>query len=329
MLITLAPNVDPKAAELLDRIDGVELRLNAPRSAIVTDDNAVPVEVEVLDADQLAAQSPFSGGEVERLVVVNAVLDDETAARLEDAGISYLDVGGRSWLRNETRTRRVRHRADAARRSLYPASVRLAQLLADHPDEPWTQRQLADRGMTTQPTAQRLLLRLEIEGLMERRGKGRATTRWVADAIRMRRWLSREARPRRVFSLSCYVDDPGDLTSFPGRGIAMTGTEAARSLGFPVATSRERIAMARVDVAEHELEEIPEALGGFRTESGANLLLIADPDHLAFTDLRPSGDGLPPLAPPSRIMLDLFLEPRGEAAANVFLDLWGERELRK
>ena len=83
----------------------------------------------------------------------------------------------------------------------------------------------------------------------------------------------------------------------------------------------------RVSVRPEELEDVPEALGGFRTEQGANLILIADPDRLAFTDAIGRPDSWL-LAPPSRIMLDLYLEARGEAAVDVFLDLWGEKEVR-
>ena len=82
--------------------------------------------------------------------------------------------------------------------------------------------------------------------------------------------------------------------------------------------------MVRVNVTADELEDIPEAIGGFRTEVGANLTLVADPDRFAFVD--PYFDGRRRLiAPPSRIMLDLHLEARGGAAADVFLDLWGDR----
>jgi len=58
----------------------------------------------------------------------------------------------------------------------------------------------------------------------------------------------------------------------------------------------------------------------------ANLTLIADPEHLAGSDARTDGDGRV-TAPPSRVMLDLYLEPRGEAAVGVFLDLWGSKEI--
>ena len=73
--------------------------------------------------------------------------------------------------------------------------------------------------------------------------------------------------------------------------------------------------MLRVNVNDDELEDIPGALGGFRTVEGANLLLVADPDRLAFVDRDASTDGHF-TAPPSRVLLDLYLEPRGAAAAE-------------
>jgi hypothetical protein len=94
---------------------------------------------------------------------------------------------------------------------------------------------------------------------------------------------------------------------------------------MPVLT-RATTPTVRVSARPEELEDVPEALGGFRTEDGANLILIADPDRLAFVDAF-AGSGGRLLAPPSRIMLDLFLEARGEAAVDVFLSLWGDREV--
>jgi hypothetical protein len=211
------------------------------------------------------------------------------------------------------------------RRRLYPASVRLAQLLADHPREPWTERGLARRAGTTQTTAHRLLGRLEREALLEREGKGPSTLRWVRDPLAMRSWLARQARPQKVARLACFVESPERLPTVVGRTLALTGAAAAAAIGMPVMT-REATAMVRVSVRPEELEDVPEALGGFRTESGPNLILIADPDRLAFVDAVAGPDGRL-MAPPSRVMLDLFLEARGEAAVDVFLSLWGDREI--
>ena len=107
--------------------------------------------------------------------------------------------------------------------------------------------------------------------------------------------------------------------------MVLTGALAAEGMGLPVLTGMQR-PLYRVQASGENLEQIPQALGGFRTERGANLMLIADPEQLASSDARTDGDGRV-TAPPSRIMLDLYLEPRGEAAVGVFLDLWGSKEI--
>lgn len=311
-------------ADLLARIDDVETVSGAPQSVVVTEADAFPVEIEVLDAERVEERIARPEKDGSRLLlVVNAILDDETAARLEDAGISYVDATGRRWLRSWQRTKRSLQSAAGTKRGLYAASIRLGQLLSDHPDESWSERGLAKRGHTTQATAHRFLARLEKEGLIEREGQGRGTTRWVRDNARMRAWLAREGRPRRVTRLSCFVRDPTDLPELAGRTFALTGAAAAEAIGIPVLT-RKGDPMVRVNVTADELEDIPEAIGGFRTAAGANLTLLADPDRLAFVD--PYFDrGRRLIAPPSRIMLDLYLEARGQAAVDVFLDLWGDR----
>jgi hypothetical protein len=74
--------------------------------------------------------------------------------------------------------------------------------------------------------------------------------------------------------------------------------------------------MYRVDARGADFEGLPARLGGFRTSRGANLTLISDPGLLGLADARRDLDLT--VAPPSRIMLDLFLEPRGAAAVEVF-----------
>jgi hypothetical protein len=100
---------------------------------------------------------------------------------------------------------------------------------------------------------------------------------------------------------------------------------ASRGVADELRALRETVAEP-VDPGDVDLEQIPQALGGFRTERGANLTLIADPEHLASSDARTDADGRV-IAPPSRVMLDLYLEPGGEAAVGVFLDLWGSKDI--
>lgn len=324
LVIALAEDVDSRVADILRKLDEVKIVENAPQTALITEEAALPVRVVLVEAEEIWERVQSEHDE-EELLVINAVLDDDAAARLEDANAGYIDAAGRRWLRDWERTRRVREATVGGRRRLYAASVRLAQLLADHPREPWTERGLARRGQTTQTTAHRLLGRLEGEGLLLREGRGPSTQRWVRDPVGLRSWLAQQGRPRRVARLACFVEDPERPRGAVGRTLALTGAAAAAAIGMPV-LSGAAIPTMRVSASPEELEDVPEALGGFRTRRGANLILIADPDRLAFVDALP-GLGGTLLAPPSRIMLDLFLEPRGEAAVDVFLGLWGDREV--
>lgn len=326
LLIAIGNDVDTRAVGILRRLDDVQIVEGSPRSVLITDEAVSEVRIELVEADEIEDRARVKRGDDEELLVINAVLDENAAAWLEDANASYIDAAGRRWLRSWARTKRASDTVAGGKRRLYAASVRLAQLLADHPWEPWTERGLAQRGQTTQTTAHRLLGRLEGEGLLAREGRGPSTQRRVRDSVVMRSWLARQARPRKVARLSCFVEDPERPRAVVGRTLALTGAAAAAVIGMPVLTRGVNPTM-RVSARPEELEDVPEALGGFRTESGSNLILIADPNRLAFVDAVEGPDGQL-LAPPSRIMLDLFLEARGEAAADVFLSLWGDREVR-
>ncbi len=326
LVIAISNDVDSRAVGILRNLDDVKIVENSPKSVLITEDAVSPVRIQLVEANEIGDPVWVKRRGDDELLVINAVLDDASAARLEDANASYIDAAGRHWLRSWARTKRASATAAGGKRRLYAASVRLAQLLADHPQEPWTERGLARRGHTTQTTAHRLLGRLESEGLLLREGRGPSTLRRVRNPLEMRSWLARQARPRKVARLGCFVEDPEHPRKAVGRTLALTGAAGAAAIGMPVLT-RAAAPTIRVSAKPEELEDVPEALGGFRTEDGPNLILIADPDRLAFVDAIPRPDG-ELLAPPSRIMLDLFLEARGEAAVDVFLSLWGDREVR-
>lgn len=325
-LITLRSDVDSRVADAFSRLPDVNVIRDAPESAVVVAGQAFPVEAAVIDNGELAGLLDREGSEGRRVLMINAVLDDATAARLEDAGISFVDATGRAWLPGQALTKRVRDRLPARRRALRAGSLRPAQLIADHPDQAWTIRRLAERGASSEVTAHRLLKTLEEARLMERYGRGRGMERRVVDIEGTRRWLAEHGRPSSPQRLSCFVRDPDALpTSIVSHEMVLTGALAAERMGLPVLTGTQRPTY-RVQVSGEDLEQIPQALGGFRTERGANLTLIADPEHLASADARTDPDGRA-IAPPSRVMLDLYLEPRGEAAVGVFLDLWGSKDI--
>jgi hypothetical protein len=325
-LITLRTDVDPRVADAFSRLPDVDVIRDAPESAVVIAGQAFPVEAGVIEGRALAGLLERERSDGRRVLMIEAVLDDSTAARLEDADIGFVDAAGRAWLPGQTLTKRVRDRLPTRQRALRAGSLRPAQLIADHPDEAWTIRRLAEQGASSEVTAHRLLRTLEEARLIERHGRGRGMERRVVDVEGVRRWLAEHGRPSSAQRLPCFLRDPNAVpASIAGHGMVLTGALAAERMGLPVLTGVQR-PLYRVQVSGEDLEQIPRALGGFRTERGANLTLIADPERLAGGDARTDADGRV-MAPPSRVMLDLYLEPRGEAAVGVFLDLWGSKDV--
>jgi len=327
-LITLHPDVDPQVADAFDRIPEVNVVRNAPESAVVIAGQAFPVEAGAIESRELAGLLDRERSDGRRVLMIKAVLDDAMAARLQDADIGFVDGAGRAWLPGQTLTKRVRERLPTHRRALRAGSLRPAQLIADHPREAWTIRRLAERSASSEVTAHRLLTTLEDARLIERHGRGRGMKRRVVDIEGVRRWLAEHGRPSSTSArrLSCFVRDPHAVpASFADYEMVLTGALAAERMGLPVLTGVQR-PLYRVQASGEDLERIPQALGGFRTERGANLTLISDPEHLASGDARTDADERV-IAPPSRVMLDLYLEPRGEAAVGVFLDLWGSKDI--
>jgi hypothetical protein len=318
--------VDSRVADAFSHLPDVDVIRDAPESAVVIAGEAFPVEAGVIESGELDGLLDRERSDGRRMVMINAVLDDATAARLEDADIGFVDAAGRAWIPGQTLSKRAHDRMPAPRRALRAGSLRPAQLIADHPEAAWTIRRLAERGASSEVTAHRLLKTLEEARLIERHGRGRGMERRVVDAEGVRRWLAEHGRPSSVQRLSCFVRDPNTVpASIAGHELVLTGASAAERMGLPVLTGMPR-PLYRVQASGEDLEQIPQALGGFRTERGANLTLIADPEHLATGDARTDADGRV-IAPPSRVMLDLYLEPRGEAAAGVFLDLWGSKNI--
>jgi hypothetical protein len=322
-LVTLGPSVPAFVGHALRRLPGVTVVEGAPETSVVRHGAAQVLVPEVVDVREVRARlNADRRGSEKRppLLAVQGAVDDRTAARLEDLGIGFADIEGRAWLAGTPRSTRARERSTKSRH-LRPESLRLAQLLADHPGERWTQRSLASRGDSTQVTAQRLLRRLEDEGLVVREGGGRTTERTVASTVALRRWLLEHGRPERTVRLSFFVRDPTDIPDQVGNvHLALTGSRAAERLGVPVATAQAPPTF-RADCGPERLEDLPALLGGFRTDEGATATLLADPGRLGHVDARRLDDGTL-VAPPSRVMLDLLLESRGTSTAELFADLW-------
>ena len=302
----------------------------APASAFVGADGVRSVAVSVVGLDDLwqltNVDEDIADREALPLALINGVLDAQDASRLEDAGVGYVDRASQAWLPGFLLTSRVGTTDTTdSRKALGPASLRAAQLIADHPTRPWTEPRLSHEAEVGNSTAHNLMSALEQHGLLERHGGGRSTRRTVTDVQSLRRWVVAHRTRGRTARLSCFVRDSTALpAAVDGVRLVHTGAHGAQLMGMPVLSNVAR-PMVRAAVGAKDLEGLPSRLGGFRTARGANLLLVADPHRLAALDARPLGNVW--VAPPSRIAMDLHYEPRGEAAADVFLDLWKDRVL--
>jgi len=323
-LVTLRSGSPTEIADMLRRLPDVEVVADAPDSAVVAETGVTPVDPRVVRADEIEGLLLAPASARKPLLLVRAVLDERSARRLEDAGVGFVDAALRSWLPGQPVSPATRQLASPLP-ALRSGGLRLAQLLSDHPADDWTERGLAERGRTSPVTAHHLLARLEREGHVQRHGAGRSARRRVTDVGAMRAWLLQNGRPTRIASLSCFIDEPQAIPPrLDNHLLALTGARAAERIGLPVLTAVPRFTY-RVDAIGDDLERLPARLGGFRTERGANVVLIADAGRVGLSDAHEHEDAL--VVPPSRVMLDLCLEPRGDAAAQAFRDLWTDREI--
>jgi hypothetical protein len=317
-LVTLERGVDPALVDALRDISEIDVVVDAPQSVVMTATGATAVAPAVVTVDDLERPPRTSGRTA--LLLIEGVLDAAAAARLEDDGIGFVDRSGRWWLPGTPRSPTTSTPTTTSQpRRMRGPRIRMAQLLVDHPGHEWTERRLADRARSTQQTAHQLLSWLERHGYVERIGTGRSSHRRVADPRPLAAWLIQVAAPPRGGLLRCYVPDPDDLEELHVP-LVLTGASAAAAVGFRVLTGTSA-PIYRARTTRAVIDEIPSELGGFRTDRGHNLSLLADADDLAYLDATRLEDGRL-VAPPSRIMLDLALEPRGRNAMAAFMDLW-------
>lgn len=317
--ITLDQRVSRRARRAFELLDGVCVSA-APHTTLITDEGVAVLDVVEVGIEALGSVDAGAGAST--LLLIAGVLSDQDAMRLEDAGQPFADAAGRAWVPG---ARRTPQRRTSGLVRVRAETLRTAQLLADHPDRPWSGGKLAHAADVSRRTAERLLDRLQAEGLVARSGHGRGSSTVVEDAGALRRWLLANGRQERHERVACFVRDPGALPAeVDEMRLVRSGAHGAGLLGIPVLSSASR-PLLRVDLGTRDLQDVPALLGATRTTRGANVLLVADPGRLASTDARVV-DGVS-VAPPSRLALDMLLEPRGEAAADVFLDLWQNRGL--
>jgi hypothetical protein len=319
LVVTLAPSVSDTVRSVLSALPDVTV-VAGPANALISESGPEPLRLERVGLGRIAGLASTPG--TARVIQIDGVLDGAAAGRLEDSAVGYLDSAGRVWLPGTPRTSLER---DGRRRgrSLRTSGLRVAQLLADDPRRRWTERDLSDRAETSTSTAHKLLERLEGEGLMQRTGHTRGTLRAVPDPAALRRWLAGNGRPSRVRRLACWLPDTRPEPTATDLRTVLTGAAGAAEMGMPVLTGPPRTLLRVEAPAGTDLNDVPSMLGGVRDEAGANAVLIDDCGGLGRREAQRSSSGAL-VAPPSRVMLDLWLEPRGHAAVDAFLELWNQ-----
>ncbi|MCW2956583.1 MAG: transcriptional regulator [Thermoleophilia bacterium] len=265
-------------------------------------------------------------------IIFAARLGRETRAELANDNNNYLDGHGHARIVLPDAVLLIE---EPAMRKQAPArgvetvghvGIRAVQVLIDADIDEWGTSELAAAADVSVGQVHNLFRVLEATGLLEADGDGPRRRRHLRDRSALLTWLEqhRTTVDPREAQLTGYVAarDPLRVAQkLAARGderhrLAVTGTAAAALLGHPV-TTRVGQSLVRVHApASTPLELIADQLGIEPTKNAPNVTLIRDAGGVGT--VRSANINGVPLAPPSRIYLDMFREGRGDDAAALF-----------
>lgn len=265
-------------------------------------------------------------------LIVGRYLAPSTRERLEELGVAYADATGNRLLALERPALLIRslgqdrdpwRGAGRPRGTLKGApAAKVVRWLADR-IPPFTALQVARGSGTSTGGTYRVLRFLEEEGLIERDSRGTVLK------VSWRRLLERGSRdfgfqrnepvesllfPRGVDALEAA------LRSQPELRYVLTGSLAAKRYEAYAAT---RFAMLYAD----NVDELIQRLNLRRVDAGANLLVAADRDQVAFVGAQ-EFQGVR-LAAPSQIAIDLLSGPGRSPSEGEALLEWMESHERE
>ena len=281
-----------------------------------------------------AGSALASEGEVPFVIARN--LTRRERELLEAHNIAYADAAGHLFVRDGLVALRIddptlrNSTSSTSERGLGHAGVRVVQELFADPDATWTVSMVEQRAHISKGRASQVLQLLDREGLTERRGVGRDSHRVLRDKVALLDWVAghrkaRTVRPR--LECAIYASDSldaatrvGERLAGEGVGFSLTGSVAAQLSGMQLVTTSS--AWLRIDPAV-PLSHAYQVADATPVRSGGNVVLIHDLGRLG-TVAGNYPEGPEPVARQLRVYLDLFSEPRGESAAELFKDtlLW-------
>ena len=263
--------------------------------------------------------------EVIPLLVV-PFMRDSARTLCADAGVSWLDLSGNAHIVGsglriviEGKPNRFERRG-RPRSAFAPKSARIARWLLMHPDEAFTQAELAeatamDRGFTS-----RIVNRLLEDELVERRPDGALIT--PRPGLLLEAWAQDYAFDKHRIHKGVVAARTGtELTARIARGLEQAGAEHVFT-GLAAAWQLTRFAgfrLASVYLPNGLEPELERALGFRPMERGANTWLVVPNDRGVLHGAEPVG-GLP-CAHPVQVWLDLRAHPeRSREAAERLRD---------
>lgn len=186
----------------------------------------------------------------------------------------------------------------------------------------WKVSDLAAEGSASLATAQKTVVALESEGLLERSGRGPATRRRVTDAgALLDRYAQDAAADRKVFARGFVLND-GVLQTMRAASQRLSGAEQGAQAWFTGIAAAQLVAPHVTTVRTFEAwvitfgrqDIVLDALGAMPVEEGANLVLMrGHPSVCVGSERR---DGVPVVSV-FRMYADALADPaRGEEQAD-------------
>ncbi len=313
---------------------GIAAQLGDEREVTVGD-RTFPLEIVSADrrsVDTILAQLNAVPDGAVRLVVgttspgLRAALERRRISWLDARGVAHLVAHGVDRTFGQPRRLDVASARDRPGLRLGHATVRAVQLVLDGALEQWGVSVLADRSAISMGSASNLLHGLSHLGFLEAVGVAPHLHFEVRDRAGLAEWFLAQpaVRARRARAEAfVYARDPLDLARRLARStiadqIALSGGLAAVVSGAGMTA----VPTARVWVDPTlDLVDAIDALEVDSTSAAPNVVLLQDIGRVATLDRRVV-DAIP-VAPPSRIWVDLHDEPRGEDQAVIYRETYG------
>jgi hypothetical protein len=331
--IELERDVPRRTSDILAALPGITVRTGRGKTTLRSDGRSWPLVVVSGGLAPMAKATvpilAMLAGEKLGFVVAER-LPQHVRKELEAAGCAYADGTGAAhidvpglYIHVEGRPNR-RQLVTSTPAGIGVVGVRTVQALLAEPERHWSAPDLAAAAACSIGEAHRVLTRLQTEGLVTAQGRKRTLRRTVPKPGDLLDWLATVPSARRIRERQyayIYAADPAKLTTmisahgFHGKlEYAFTGVAAAHIYGAKVTTAIP-ITMLRI-APTVPLADACRILQAEPVDSGPNVMLVRDLGEVGIHGRQFNGPA--PLAPVTRVWLDMLDEPRGEDAAALF-----------